>query len=123
MRFRGIRGATTVDANTEQAILSATFELLQRIVSENEVDSDDIAGVIFTMTPDLNAVFPAEAGRRLPGWTQVPLMCMQEIAVPGALQRCVRVLMLINTTKTMDEVRHVYLGGATQLRPDLASRS
>jgi len=123
MRFRGIRGATTVDANTEQAILSATLELLQRIVSENEVDGDDVAGVIFTMTPDLNAVFPAEAGRRLPGWTQVPLMCMQEIPVPGALERCVRVLMLINTTKTMDEIRHVYLGGAKQLRPDLASRS
>ncbi|HYM71059.1 MAG TPA: chorismate mutase [bacterium] len=123
MRFRGIRGATTVDANTEPAILSATLELLQRIVSENEVDGDDIAGVIFTMTPDLNAVFPAEAGRRLPGWTQVPLMCMQEIPVPGALERCVRVLMLINTTKTMDEIRHVYLGGAKQLRPDLASRS
>lgn len=123
MRFRGIRGATTVDANTEQAILSATLELLQRIVSENEVDGDDVAGVIFTMTPDLNAVFPAEAGRRLPGWTQVPLMCMQEIPVPGALERCVRVLILINTTKTMDEIRHVYLGGAKQLRPDLASRS
>jgi len=123
MRFRGIRGATTVDANTEQAILNATLELLQRIVSENEVDGGDIAAVIFTMTPDLNAVFPAEAGRRLPGWTQVPLMCMQEIPVPGALERCVRVLMLINTTKTMDEVRHVYLGGAKQLRPDLASRS
>ena len=123
MQFRGIRGAITVGANTEQAILDATLELLGSIVRENDVRTDDIAGVIFTMTRDLDAVFPAEAGRRLPGWTRVPLMCMQEIPVPGALDRCVRVLMLVNTTKAADEVKHVYLGGATQLRPDLASRA
>ncbi|HXX38848.1 MAG TPA: chorismate mutase [bacterium] len=122
MQFRGIRGATTADANTEQAILSATLELLQRMVRENGIHTDDIAGVIFTMTADLNAAFPAEAGRRLPGWTRVPLMCMQEIPVPGALDRCVRVLMLVNTTKAAGEVKHVYLGGATQLRPDLVPR-
>lgn len=119
MRFRGIRGAVTVDANTEQAILDATVDLLTQMARSNEVDADDIAGIFFTASPDLTAAFPAEAARRLTGWTQVPLMCAQEIPVPGALPRCVRVLMLINTTKTLDEVQHVYLRGAERLRPDL----
>lgn len=123
MRFRGVRGAVTVEANTEQAILAATHELLREMVRVNEVDADDIAGILFTTTPDLNAAFPAEAGRRLPGWTHVPLMCAQEIPVPGALAQCVRVLMLVNTTKTADEVRHVYLRGAERLRPDLTPLS
>jgi len=119
MRFRGVRGAITVDANTEQAILDATLELLRAIIRMNEVDADEVAGVLFTVTPDLNAVFPAEACRRLPGWTHVPLMCAQEVPVPGALPRCVRILMLMNTTKTAAEVRHVYLRDAERLRPDL----
>ncbi len=119
MRFHGIRGAVTVDTNTEQAILDATAGLLEQMARANEVEVDDIAGVIFTVTPDLTAAFPAEAGRRLPGWTQVPLMCAQEIPVPGALERCIRVLMLVNTTKTIDEIRHVYLRDAERLRPDL----
>ncbi|HLW61209.1 MAG TPA: chorismate mutase [bacterium] len=123
MRFRGVRGAITVEANTEQAILDATYELLKEMVRANEVDADDIAGVMFTVTPDLNAAFPAEAGRRLPGWTHVPLMCAQEVPVPGALSRCVRILMLVNTTRTATEVRHVYLHGAERLRPDLTPRS
>jgi chorismate mutase len=123
MRFRGVRGAITVEANTEQAILDATYELLKEMVRANEVDPDDIAGVMFTVTPDLNAAFPAEAGRRLPGWTHVPLMCAQEVPVPGALSRCVRILMLVNTTRTATEVRHVYLHGAERLRPDLTPRS
>ncbi len=119
MRFHGIRGAVTVETNTEQAILDATAGLLEQMAQANEVEVDDIAGVIFTVTPDLTAAFPAEAGRRLAGWTQVPLMCAQEIPVPGALERCIRVLMLINTTKTIDEIRHVYLRDAERLRPDL----
>ena len=119
MRFRGIRGAITVDANTEQAILDATLELLRAMTRLNEVDADDVAGVLFTVTTDLNAAFPAEACRRMPGWTHVPLMCAQEVPVPGALPRCVRILMLVNTTKTAAEVRHVYLRDAERLRPDL----
>lgn len=119
MRFRGIRGATTVDANTERAIFEATTAMLREMVTRNEVDADDIAGVIFTVTPDLDAAFPAEAARCTLRWTQVPLMCSQEIPVPGALPRCVRALMFVNTTKTADEVRHVYLRGAERLRPDL----
>ena len=123
MRFRGVRGAVTVDANTEKAILDATDELLRQMVKANGVDADDIAGVLFTVTADLNAAFPAEAGRRLPGWTHVPMMCAQEIPVPGALPRCVRILMLINTTETASEVHHVYLRDAERLRPVLTSRS
>ena len=123
MRFRGVRGAITVEANTEQALLDATYELLREMIRTNEVDADDIAGVLFTVTPDLDAAFPAEAGRRLPGWTHVPLMCAMEIPVPGALPRCVRVLMLVNTTRTAGEVHHIYLRGAERLRPDLTSRS
>jgi chorismate mutase len=119
MRFRGVRGAITVDANAEAAILDSTQELLQQMVKANEVDPDDIAGVLFTVTGDLDATFPAEAARRLPRWTQVPLMCAQEVPVPGALPRCVRVLMLVNTTKTADEVHHIYLRAAERLRPDL----
>lgn len=123
MRFRGIRGAVTVETNTERAILDATYELLKQMVAANGVDPDDIAGVLFTVTPDLNAAFPAEAGRRFAGWAQVPLMCAQEIPVSGALAKCVRVLMLVNTTRTSREIQHIYLRDAEQLRPDLASRS
>jgi chorismate mutase len=123
MRFRGIRGAVTADANTEQAILDATHELLRHMVATNGVDADDIAGILFTVTSDLTAAFPAEAARRFPTWAHVPLMCAQEIPVPGALARCIRVLMLVNTTKTSGEVQHIYLRGAERLRPDLAPRT
>ena len=122
MRFRGIRGAVTAEANTEAAILDATQELLTQMTRANEVDADDIAGLLFTVSPDLNSAFPAEAARRFAGWTHVPLLCAQEIPVPGALPRCIRVLMLINTTKTADEVRHIYLRDAERLRPDLTPR-
>jgi chorismate mutase len=123
MRFRGVRGAVTVEVNTEQAILSATHELLGEMLRANEIDPDDIAGVFFTVTADLNAAFPAEAGRRLPGWSRVPLMDALEIPVPGSLPRCVRVLMLVNTTRTADEVHHIYLRDAERLRPDLRTHS
>ena len=123
MRFRGVRGAVTVEVNTEQAILSATHELLREMLRANEIDPDDIAGVFFTVTADLNAAFPAEAGRRLPGWSRVPLMDALEIPVPGSLPRCVRVLMLVNTTRTADEVHHIYLRDAERLRPDLRTHS
>src|SRR5262249_33922678 len=102
--------------------LAAASELLRRMTAINDIEVDHIASVIFTMTPDLNAVFPAEAARRLVGWGAVPLMCMREIPVPGALALCVRVLMLVNTTRTIGEIQHVYLGGAARLRPDLASK-
>ncbi|HLZ48877.1 MAG TPA: chorismate mutase [Candidatus Limnocylindria bacterium] len=116
MATRGIRGATTVGRNDRDEILAATTELLAVIVRLNGLRSEDVAYVLFTVTPDLDAEFPAFAAREL-GWTDVPLMCGQEIPVPGALERCIRVLVSWNTTKTQREVRHAFLHGAKELRP------
>lgn len=118
MHIRGIRGATTVEENTESAILQATRELLERMAEANNVESDEIAAILFTCTPDLNAAFPAEAARRLQ-WTAVPLMSTTEIAVPGTVPKCIRVLMLWNTPRSQEQIVHVYLGRAESLRPDL----
>lgn len=119
MPCRGIRGAICVDINDAGAIVAATRELLERIVAVNSVAAEDVASVIFTATPDLNAAYPARAARDM-GWTAVPLMCTQEMAVVGSLPRCIRVLVLWNTDRPADQIRHVYLGEARNLRPDLA---
>lgn len=119
MHIRGIRGATTAPEDTAEAIVEATAELLSAIVGENGVETDEIAAVLFTCTDDLTAAFPAEAGRAL-GWNEVPLITAREIAVPGALPRCIRVLIFWNTPRSQQEVAHVYLRGAEGLRPDLA---
>jgi chorismate mutase len=116
---RGVRGATTVTENSAEAILEATRELLQAIVSANSIDEPDVASVILTATPDLDAVYPAVAARQL-GWTRTALMCVQEMAVPGSLPLCVRVLIHWNTDRSLGELRHVYLREAHSLRPDLA---
>lgn len=118
MAVRGIRGAVVVADNSKEAITSATRDLLMAALDENGVEPDDIAGIFFTATPDLTADFPAYAVRGLK-WPTVPLLCAQEIDVPGALPRVVRILMFVNTTKTPQEIRHLYLGEARQLRPDL----
>jgi chorismate mutase len=122
MRCRGIRGATTVESNSAQEILDATHELLAAIVDANQIDVEDVASVIFTTSPDLDAAFPAVAARGF-GWDQVALMCMHEIGVPGSLERAIRVLIHYNTEKTMRQMRHVYLRRAVELRPDWAYRS
>ena len=121
MPCRGIRGATTVEANTAEAILAATRELLARLVAANGLASEDLGSAFFTVTPDLDAAFPAQAARQL-GWQQVPLLDALEIPVPGSLPRCVRVLLHWNTARSQAEVRHVYLHGAAGLRPDLDGR-
>ena len=120
MKCRGIRGAITVETNTENAILSATRTLLEQIVAANELIIGDIASVTFTATADLDAVYPAVAAREM-GWTHTPLLCMQELAVQGSLPRCIRVLIHWNTERAPDEIRHVYLGEARKLRPDLVN--
>ncbi len=117
---RGIRGATTAEENTVKAILAATKELLELIVEANGVKVEDVASIIFTSTPDLTAVFPAQAAREM-GWDHIPLLCAQEISVPGSLPRCIRVLILWNTDKGQEEIKHIYLKGAKKLRPDLLS--
>ena len=118
MACRGVRGAVTVEHNSAEAILEATQELLQGMVVANSIDPSDLASAIFTATPDLDAAFPAKAARDI-GWTNVPLMCAQEIGVAGALPQAVRVMLHWNTDKQSSEVKHIYLRGATSLRPDL----
>ena len=115
---RGVRGATTCDENSEAEILAATRELLLQLLQANDMACDDIGSAIFTVTADLNAAFPAKAARDL-GWDLVPMMCCQEIPVPGSLSKCIRVMLLWNTHKAQDEIVHVYLRGARSLRPDL----
>jgi len=114
---RGLRGATTVTDNTREAILAASKELLQKMVEVNDVEIKDIAGILLTTTPDINAEFPAAAAREL-GWTQVALLCGHEMDVPGSLPRCLRVLMLFNTEKSNEEIVHVYLREAQSLRTE-----
>jgi chorismate mutase len=120
---RGIRGAITVEANEVEAIHAATKELLLAMVQENKVATEEVAGCFITATPDLNATFPALAIRKLPGWQLVPLMCAQEMDVPGSLPKCIRMLMIVNTDLRQEEIRHIYLREAVLLRPDLALRS
>lgn len=120
MPCRGIRGATTVSENSAAEILSATQELLRALTAANDLRPPDIASAIFTVTPDLNAAFPARAAREM-GWTDVALQDAVEIAVPDALPRCVRVLIHWNTARPPREVRHVYLRDAVHLRPDHAA--
>lgn len=116
---RGIRGATTAEANTSDAILEATRDLLLLLIEHNGIEPEDVCSAIFTTTTDLNAEFPAAAARQL-GWDDVALMGGREIDVPGALPRCIRVLLHWNTPKTQQEIRHVYIRGTSQLRPDRA---
>lgn len=112
---RGLRGATTVEANTREAILEATRELMQKLVEANNVDRESVAAVFFTTTTDLNAEFPAVAARQL-GWESVALLCGHEMQVPDGLPRCLRIMMLINTQKRPEELKNVYLKGAISLR-------
>jgi chorismate mutase len=116
MATRGIRGATTVERNDREAILKGTRELLEVLVRLNGLRPEDLGYIWFTVTPDIDAEFPAFAAREL-GWTDVPLMCGREIPVPGALGKCIRVLVSWNTPKSQREVRHAFLRGARSLRP------
>jgi len=118
MPTRGIRGATTASANTAGEIIAATAELLSAIISANGLAPEDVASVIFTVTSDLDAAFPARAAREL-GWQHVPLLDACEIPVPGSLPRCIRALLLWNTDTPQADVAHIYLRGAEALRPDL----
>lgn len=116
MYCRGIRGATTVERNEREEILAATTELLELLIQRNELRTDNVASAIFTMTDDLDAEFPAVAARML-GWTDVALMCMREISVPGSLSMCIRILLHVNTGRSASETNHVYIRGAVDLRP------
>ena len=118
-RVVALRGATTVATNEGPAIVAATAELVTEILTRNGVALDDLISIVFTATPDLDAEFPAAAARRL-GLSAVPLLCAQEMAVPSAMARVVRVLMHLYSDHDYASLRHVYLGGARSLREDLA---
>ena len=122
MFCRGIRGATTVDCNDREEILAATTELLRLMIQENDIELEDIASASFTLTDDLDAVFPAVAARQI-GWNEVPLICMREIPVPNSLGKCIRVLLLVNTKRSASEMQHIYLRKAISLRPEFVSQS
>lgn len=121
MALRGVRGATTVERDGAEEILAATRELLRALAEANGIDAADVASIIFTTTPDLTAAFPARAAREL-GWTDVALLGAQEAGVREGPDRCIRVLMHWNTNHRQDEVVHVYLKEAKQLRPDRTER-
>lgn len=122
VRVRGIRGATTVARNSKDAILDATRELLGQIIEANDIDADDVASALFITTPDLNAEFPAVVARTDFGWTHVALQCCHDMAVPGSLPLCLRIMLHVNTERRQDEVEHIYLRGAAVLRPDLVKQ-
>ena len=118
MPVRGVRGAITAWENSKEAILSATKKLLEEMIVSNKIQKNDIASAFFTTTTDLNAEFPAVAARQL-GWTTVPLMCGNEMAVPGSLQKVIRVMLHLNTDQNPEDIQHIYLGEAQSLRPEL----
>jgi chorismate mutase len=122
MPVRGIRGATTVAGNDASGIVERTLELLRVLVEANSLRPEDVASAVFTMTDDLDAEFPAVAVRSLAGWAEVPLLCAREAPVPGSLGRCVRVLLHWNTERRQAEIRHAFLRGARELRPNWAMR-
>jgi chorismate mutase len=117
-RLVAIRGAIDVDANTTDAMTAATTQLVNELAARNRLAMEDIVSAIFTVTPDLDAMFPALAARAA-GWPDVPLLCTIEIDVPGALPKCIRVLVHAYRDETAPPAEHVYLGGAIALRPDL----
>jgi chorismate mutase len=117
---RALRGAIQVDADDRDLILAGTTELLTEVLGRNRITPDDIISVIFTATPDLTAEFPAYAARQL-GFTDVPLLCATEIAVPGSMPRVLRLLAHVETERPRGELHHVYLRGAAELRRDLPS--
>lgn len=121
MAVRGVRGAISVDADEPALVREAATELLQEILRRNAIHNfDEVISAVFTTTRDLVSAFPAEAARAL-GMSQVPLLCAQEIPVPGSMARCIRVLLHINTERTQQQIEHVYLREAQRLRPDIKS--
>jgi chorismate mutase len=123
MPIRGIRGATTVRSDDPDHILQATFELLEAILFKNsDIQLEDIASTMFTVTEDIASAYPAQAARQM-GWDHVPMMCAREIPGPGSLPLCIRVLIHWNTDKNQQVIKHVYLNEAIKLRPDLVNRT
>lgn len=117
-RVRAIRGATTIDEDTREAVIGRTQELVRAVVERNALDADDIISILFTATDDINSAFPAEAAREA-GFTRVPLMCARELDITDGIERCIRIMVHAYTGRAADDLRHPYLHGARQLRTDL----
>lgn len=115
MVTKGIRGAITVDSNTEESIKEATLELLEKLVEENHIEKNNISHAIFTLTKDLNAVFPAKFARINFGWDNVAMMCYHELDVPNSLEKCLRILVVVNCEDNFSP-KFIYLKGAKNLR-------
>ena len=118
MAVRAIRGATQLEVDEREHLLERSAELVRAVLEANDLESEDLISILFTVTPDLHSEFPAVAGRQI-GLTDVPLMCMQEIDVPHALPRVVRMMVHAESARSRDKIQHVYLHGAVALRPDL----
>jgi chorismate mutase len=118
MTVRAVRGATQAGADDRDSILDATTELLNELMARNDLRADDVISVLFTTTPDLTAEFPAVAARKA-GFSDVPLLCASEVAVPGALPRVVRLLAHIDVDRSRADLHHIYLRGAAVLRRDI----
>ena len=117
---RGIRGAITIEENTIEAVKEATIELISEIKKQNNYDEKDISNVIFTLTDDIDCVYPAKIAREVfTDWKYVPMVCFNEMKIQGSLQKCLRILITINTELAQNEIKHVYLKGAEKLRTDL----
>jgi chorismate mutase len=115
---RAVRGATTVDVDSVEAITERVVALLQRILEQNGLDEDDIISILFTATEDIVSTFPATAARSM-GLGAVPLICARELAIVGSVPRCIRVMLHVNTARSREDIHHVYLEGAHGLRDDL----
>ena len=122
MRVLAIRGATTVENNCREEILKETKILLERIIEDNNFDINDVISMIFTMTKDLDAVYPAVAVRELLNISDTPLLNYEEKYIKGSLEKCIRVMVNVNSDKSKNEVKHIYLNEAKRLRPDIANK-
>ena len=121
MTCRGIRGAITIKENNEQQIIDGTVRLLNDIISKNNISENDIVSIFFSVTEDLNATFPARAARQM-NLNHTPLLCFHEIRVPGGLEKCIRILMHVNSDKPIQDIEHIYLEKAASLRPDITKQ-
>lgn len=119
MPVRGIRGATSVESNTKDEIFSKTSELLSAIVEKNNIDIEDIASIIFSVTDDIDSVYPAAAARQ-DGFNFTPLFCCREMNVQGGIKGLIRILMHVNSGELQRNISHVYLHRAKALRPDIS---
>lgn len=121
--IRGVRGATTVQVDTDIEIMTAVERLLREMIELNSIEAEKVASIFISMTEDLRSAFPAKALRKIDGWTYVPVVCMQEIPIVNSLPLCIRIMLHLNTDKEQTQIQHVYQEGATVLRPDLFTES